>query len=155
MWNFVVLNFGLVSIFSTISVIHCTCAYYWDRPCSSGFSIFLSCFFYSTVVLFSGSVSPCEHNGICRNTRGSFRCDCQKGYTGPRCEENINECQSNPCRNDGTCIDETGQFKCACMPGEWPLSVSDMNIAHLGSHCSYTCMSVLSFDRHSFCMEFQ
>lgn len=46
------------------------------------------------------------------------RCDCSKGFTGPRCEININECESNPCHNQGTCLDERGAFRCVCMPGE-------------------------------------
>ncbi|GIY72356.1 neurogenic locus notch homolog protein 2 [Caerostris extrusa] len=32
------------------------------------------------------------------------------GFTGPRCEININECDSNPCQNEGTCLDERGGF---------------------------------------------
>ena len=63
------------------------------------------------------SLSPCENEGKCINTIGSFRCDCPLGFTGPRCEQNINECLSNPCQNSGTCLDETGYFRCACMPG--------------------------------------
>ncbi len=63
------------------------------------------------------SGSPCEHDGICVNTPGSYRCDCLPGFTGPRCEVNVNECESNPCQNEGTCIDERGGFRCICMPG--------------------------------------
>ena len=60
---------------------------------------------------------PCEHGGVCVNTLGSFRCHCQPGFTGARCENNINECDSSPCLNDGTCLDERGYFRCVCMPG--------------------------------------
>ena len=66
--------------------------------------------------------SPCEHGGTCVNTPGSFRCDCPIGFTGPRCEININECESNPCQNEGTCIDERGGFRCICMPGKKTIS---------------------------------
>ncbi len=62
--------------------------------------------------------SPCEHNGVCVNTPGSYHCDCAQGFDGPRCEININECESSPCLNDGTCIDERGGFRCICMPGK-------------------------------------
>lgn len=64
-----------------------------------------------------GDVSPCEHGGSCVNTPGSFICDCALGFTGPRCEMNINECASHPCLNDGTCLDEIGRFRCICMEG--------------------------------------
>jgi Notch-like protein len=62
--------------------------------------------------------SPCEHDGICVNTAGSYKCDCKTGFKGRRCEVNINECESNPCQNEGTCIDERGGFRCICMPGK-------------------------------------
>lgn len=63
------------------------------------------------------SGSPCEHNGKCVNTFGSFRCECANGFIGTRCEINVNECESNPCQNEGTCLDEKGHYTCVCMPG--------------------------------------
>lgn len=62
--------------------------------------------------------SPCEHDGICVNTPGSFACNCTQGFTGPRCETNVNECESHPCQNDGSCLDDPGTFRCVCMPGK-------------------------------------
>lgn len=70
---------------------------------------FLSCIFLG---------SPCEHDGICVNTPGSFACNCAQGFTGPRCETNVNECESHPCQNDGSCLDDPGTFRCVCMPGK-------------------------------------
>uniref|UniRef100_A0A8C2AFT3 Notch receptor 2 n=1 Tax=Cyprinus carpio TaxID=7962 RepID=A0A8C2AFT3_CYPCA len=61
--------------------------------------------------------NPCEHGGSCKNTEGSFTCNCAPGYTGPRCEQDINECGSNPCQNDATCLDQIGDYNCICMPG--------------------------------------
>lgn len=61
--------------------------------------------------------NPCEHAGKCLNTLGSFECQCLQGYTGPRCEIDVNECISNPCQNDATCLDQIGEFQCICMPG--------------------------------------
>lgn len=69
--------------------------------------------------------NPCEHAGKCINTQGSFQCQCLQGYSGPRCEIDVNECLSNPCQNDATCLDQIGEFQCICMPGVWaqlPLS---------------------------------
>ena len=62
--------------------------------------------------------SPCENDGICVNTPGHYRCDCAPGFTGPRCEVSVNECDSNPCQNKGTCLDQRGGYKCICMPGK-------------------------------------
>lgn len=64
--------------------------------------------------------NPCEHAGKCINTLGSFECQCLQGYTGPRCEIDVNECVSNPCQNDATCLDQIGEFQCICMPGRQP-----------------------------------
>lgn len=47
----------------------------------------------------------------------SFRCQCAAGFTGPHCELNINECQSNPCRNQATCVDGLNSYSCKCRPG--------------------------------------
>lgn len=60
---------------------------------------------------------PCEHGGSCHNTPGSFACRCLDGYTGSRCESNLNECLSQPCRNGASCLDLLGQFQCLCPSG--------------------------------------
>ena len=36
--------------------------------------------------------------------------------TGPRCEIEVDECESNPCHN-GVCDDLVGDFKCECISG--------------------------------------
>ncbi len=44
-------------------------------------------------------------------------CLCQAGYTGLKCQTNINECASNPCRNGGICTDTVNSFVCICPAG--------------------------------------
>uniref|UniRef100_A0A3P8X825 Neurogenic locus notch homolog protein 1 n=1 Tax=Esox lucius TaxID=8010 RepID=A0A3P8X825_ESOLU len=61
--------------------------------------------------------NPCEHGGKCMNTKGSFQCNCLSGFSGARCEHDVNECLSNPCQNEATCLDRIGGFHCICMPG--------------------------------------
>ena len=33
--------------------------------------------------------SPCKNGGSCMNLRGSYRCDCIKGFTGKHCEQGL------------------------------------------------------------------
>lgn len=37
--------------------------------------------------------------------------------TGPRCNEDVNECKKNPCKNGGRCINSQGSYVCKCQPG--------------------------------------
>ena len=45
---------------------------------------------------------------------GTYRCDCQPGFRGPYCSEDIDECILKPCRNGGRCQNDYGAFKCNC-----------------------------------------
>ncbi len=51
------------------------------------------------------------NNGVCAN---DFRCQCDPGFTGDRCDTNI--CEGVDC-NNGVCINETNDFYCECNPG--------------------------------------
>lgn len=50
-----------------------------------------------------------EHRG--------FRCVCPVGYSGLKCEINVDDCSHEPCLNGGHCIDGIDSFKCQCQPG--------------------------------------
>lgn len=53
----------------------------------------------------------------CSDVGNRVKCRCQPGFTGARCETNIDDCVSNPCRNAGTCVDGLNDFTCTCTLG--------------------------------------
>ena len=55
------------------------------------------------------------NQGTCKNTQGSYKCECKVGWEGTHCEKNINECNtSKPCMNGATCNDIDGSYECKC-----------------------------------------
>lgn len=47
----------------------------------------------------------------------SFRCKCNNGFQGDRCETNIDDCKGHACMNNGSCIDLVEGYTCQCGPG--------------------------------------
>uniref|UniRef100_A0AAQ4PNF4 Uncharacterized protein n=1 Tax=Gasterosteus aculeatus aculeatus TaxID=481459 RepID=A0AAQ4PNF4_GASAC len=66
--------------------------------------------------------NPCENDAVCVEESDrdrfplGFRCRCGRGFTGPRCETNTDECSSDPCFH-GFCYDVVDGFYCLCNPG--------------------------------------
>ena len=64
--------------------------------------------------------SPCATSGNCVPGMGplgvDYICQCAAGYTGPRCEVNIDDCQSVICPNNSICVDEVNSYQCICNP---------------------------------------
>jgi hypothetical protein len=60
--------------------------------------------------------TTCSGRGRCQ-TDGS--CDCDEGWSGPRCDQDIDECmtQSDLCDPDATCTNTPGGFHCTCDAG--------------------------------------
>ena len=61
----------------------------------------------------------CPAPGTCKNTEGSFRCVCPRGYkldqSGTFCIDN-NECEDDN-RCDEGCENSLGSYKCGCPEG--------------------------------------
>lgn len=51
--------------------------------------------------------------------RDGFRCVCAVGYSGRRCDVDVDDCRRlrGPCLNHGVCVDELDAFTCRCQPG--------------------------------------
>lgn len=57
----------------------------------------------------------CAHGGACEEGDWGPSCRC-RGYYGPRCQYDVDECAGEPCLNGATCLNEPGSFRCLCPP---------------------------------------
>ncbi|KAF6127568.1 sushi, von Willebrand factor type A, EGF and pentraxin domain containing 1 [Phyllostomus discolor] len=71
----------------------------------------------SSQVFHECFLNPCHNSGTCQQLGHGYVCLCPPGYTGLKCETDIDECSSQPCLNNGTCKDRVGEFICECPSG--------------------------------------
>ncbi|XP_065182181.1 fibrillin-3-like [Sycon ciliatum] len=80
------------------------------------------------------SITPgvCEHitDSICKNSPGSYRCQCNLGYTGLTCQD-INECipDTGVCKSTANshCNNTPGSYQCLCRTGYTGSTCQDIN----------------------------
>ncbi|XP_036385762.1 protein crumbs homolog 2a [Megalops cyprinoides] len=46
-----------------------------------------------------------------------YTCACPKGFSGPNCTVDINECESDPCSGERECVDSVAGYFCLCPRG--------------------------------------
>lgn len=61
---------------------------------------------------------PCANGSTCTVSGNKFSCVCLSGYTGQKCEIDVNECATpGLCQHGGTCVNLPGSYRCQCKPG--------------------------------------
>jgi protocadherin Fat 1/2/3 len=68
--------------------------------------------------------NPCLNGGLCEEGDDAPLCMC-RGFQGPTCEVDVDECEKQPCGNGATCINEAGSFRCVCPPNVTGASCGD------------------------------
>ena len=90
---------------------------------------------------FCNSTIPCLAGAQCVDLGNSYICQCQAGFTGRHCDDNVDDCASFPCVNGGTCQDGVNDYSCTCPPGyngkncSTPVSRCEHNPCHNGATC--------------------
>ncbi|KAM6934510.1 protein HEG [Xenentodon cancila] len=87
--------------------------------------------------------NPCMNGGMCVSYKGpEFTCACQQSWTGPTCNQDMDECEQDPCPAGSTCVNTRGSFSCECPLG---FDLED------GRTCTRTktFLGTFSFNRHN------
>ena len=94
----------------------------WTCVCDNGYfgkrcEILLDtanlCIYYGVLCLH-GSCEKCTDVENCA-------CECDPGWTGLACSDEIDECDPDPCQNGAPCMDQEADFYCDCskIPGQY------------------------------------
>lgn len=72
---------------------------------------------FRVLILVCNGLDPCQNGGSCVDGVNTFSCLCLPGFTGDRCQTDMDECLSEPCKNGGTCSDYVNSYTCKCQAG--------------------------------------
>ncbi|XP_078352232.1 uncharacterized protein LOC144636904 [Oculina patagonica] len=65
--------------------------------------------------------NPCHNDSTCLNgfTDKGYLCECQAGYTGEQCKNDIDECTTatHSCPANADCVNTNGSYNCTCKSG--------------------------------------
>ena len=59
----------------------------------------------------------CLNGGICSSRLNEIECLCPSGFTGPRCQIDIDDCHNVTCPSNSRCVDGTDSHQCVCLDG--------------------------------------
>ena len=62
-------------------------------------------------------VNACSSHGQCIDAGSGHTCRCSSGWSGDRCQTNIDECAGHLCSDQGECEDQVNGYKCNCAAG--------------------------------------
>ncbi|XP_078612213.1 uncharacterized protein LOC144882380 isoform X2 [Branchiostoma floridae x Branchiostoma japonicum] len=86
--------------------------------------------------------SPCHHGACANDNSGGYVCTCAAGWTGPDCDEDVDECSqgSHSCHANAACSNTDGSFSCTCLGGYDGdgQTCTDVNECLQGSHSCHT-----------------
>ncbi|XP_028410565.1 uncharacterized protein LOC114533262 [Dendronephthya gigantea] len=57
---------------------------------------------------------PCFNGGTCTNIHSNFSCSCPVGFTGHRCEMEVDDCDDLSCGENEVCVRVGDTFDCVC-----------------------------------------
>uniref|UniRef100_A0A8C1HCY8 Growth arrest-specific protein 6 n=1 Tax=Cyprinus carpio carpio TaxID=630221 RepID=A0A8C1HCY8_CYPCA len=65
------------------------------------------------------SPNPCNHHGTvrCEDKKGEFQCHCFTGWSGVRCEKDVDECSRANGECEHHCNNTMGGYRCSCRHG--------------------------------------
>lgn len=67
---------------------------------------------------------------------GGYNCDCEIGFEGEHCQDDIDECKVyEPCEHGGICLDQQADYNCTCKPEYGGKNCSVLLIGCEGSAC--------------------